>query len=44
MNKNCLKLSIFALNKIENIYNFRNRKLEKQLKVKQLNFRNHENI
>ena len=32
MNINCLKLYIFALNKIENNYNFRNRKLEKQIK------------
>jgi len=32
MNKNCLKLSIFALNKIENNYNFRNRELEKTIK------------
>lgn len=43
MNKYCLKLSIFTLNKKESNYNFRNRKLEKQLKIKQINFRNHEN-
>jgi hypothetical protein len=28
MNINCLMLSIFALNKMKNNYNFRNRKLE----------------